>query len=447
MKLRRIALCVASALSLIGCANVAQQGAPASSYRFDYTMAQRTDGVIRAFDDGKQTIIQFVDLEKSRPMFTSASGAPIEYEVRGQYALLPTILPQFAVRTTSGGARFEYTGTPAPRVVTDPAPIAAPAVTTRAVPAAVAAPPLPATTSVAGAQSGAKAAPSAKAVVTPAAAAVAKPVTTAPVTPVEVDRRAAQPAKKEEGRAAGAGVAPKVMADQAKPTPSFDVLPTDTLLVPVLVRWAESGGMVAVLNGRKVTSATLPEVARHDLPLTPEARAVRGANAADAIVAMLKTYAGYRTDVALTAQLQAPNVLAITSTKPASTTPQASVAPPPQTPTRAAAAQAAAPVQEKSWDDPARKAAGALPQQWDIKDSQSLRAVVERWAQQAGLRVQWESSHDFPLTEVVKTGAYSGTFKEALGQLAGRLGQLSMPIAMKFSSSGLVLRVIDANAS
>lgn len=411
MKLRRMAVCVASALSLIGCANVAQQGASTSSYRFDYKMAQRADGVIRAFDDGRQAIVQFIDLEKSRPMFATASGTPIEYEIRGQYALLPSVFSHFTVKTSKGTASFDYAGSASaregkPTVATAPAPIAAPAVTT----------PVP------------------RPVATEAAAAVATPVTTSEVITRQPNRGAAVLAKKEEGRAVqpvNTEAVPSKAETQQQPAPvsTFAVLPSDTLLVPVLVRWAESGGLVPTFNGRQVTSKTLNDGPRVDLPLTVEARAVIGATAPEAIAAVLKTYTGYRTDVALGATLQSPNVLAITAEKPPMPQPEAAT------------------TQEKTWDAPARKAAGAHPEAWAINDSQSLRAVVERWAQQAGLRVEWESKHDFQMTDVVRAGVYSGTFKEALGQLASRFGRLSMPISMKFSSSGLVLRVTDANAS
>lgn len=66
-------------------------------------------GVIRAFDDGQHTIIQFIDLEKSQPVFSDGEGNSLEYEVRGQYAVLPQIFSHVAVNTTAGAATFKYT--------------------------------------------------------------------------------------------------------------------------------------------------------------------------------------------------------------------------------------------------------------------------------------------------------------------------------------------------
>ena len=259
MKLKRMALCVASALSLIGCANVAHQGAPTSSYRFDYKMAQRADGVIRAFDDGRQAIVQFVDLEKSRPMFAGEDGNPIEYEIRGQYALLPTIISRFKVKTTAGVASFDYTGSALvvkekSLVVTDPAAIA----------------PRPVTTSSEKDKPAAfDTSSSSQPVATGTAAAVATPVTTSSVEPKDAIRGAALPVKKEEGARTSPTEAVQPATAEAKaPTQTFAVLPSDTLLIPLLVRWAEAGALVPVLNGRQVTSATLNAQARADLPLS-----------------------------------------------------------------------------------------------------------------------------------------------------------------------------------
>ncbi len=119
MKIRHITACTLAALALMGCAQVPVSQSP-SAWRFDYRAEQRADGVIRAFDDGKQAIVQFIDLERSRPMFTDQNGASLEYEIRGQYAVLPEIPPRFTVTTAAGAVTFHYQGTP-------PAPVPTPA--------------------------------------------------------------------------------------------------------------------------------------------------------------------------------------------------------------------------------------------------------------------------------------------------------------------------------
>lgn len=417
MKLKRLTACVTAALTLIGCANLAQQSASPSSYRFDYRAMQRVDGVIRAFDDGRQTIVQFVDLEKSKPMFAGEDGSAIEYELRGQYALLPAIIPGFSVKTPAGVARFEYTGDAGvlkekSRVASDPAPVVANPV---------------ATTDVASGKAKQReatlSAPAADKVATGPAEALTTAVTTSAVRSNEDFRAAPGPAEKVES----------VQTEKAKPAQQvFAVLPSDTLLIPVLVRWAEAGELVAVLNGRQVTSKTLEAHPRADLPLPAEARSISESSAALAIFAVLKTYASYRSDVSLAANFQPPNVLSITSSKKNA-----------QLTSKAESAVG----EDKASTTRAADAGPARFDHWAIDDSASLRAVVEHWGQRAGLRVQWESNHDFPVTEDVRTGAYSGTFKEALGQLAKRFGELPSPISMKFSQDGLVLRVTDLNAS
>lgn len=106
MKLKMTA-CALALAALVGCAT--QQ--PISSYRFDYNMTESTKGVIRAFDDGRKTIIQFVDIQKAKPRFVTDKGDPVDYDVQGQYAVLPMIVPRFTVSTTAGTATFNYVGT------------------------------------------------------------------------------------------------------------------------------------------------------------------------------------------------------------------------------------------------------------------------------------------------------------------------------------------------
>lgn len=106
MKLKQITASVLASIVLLGCAH---KGTP-SSYRFDYQTTQSAAGVIRAFDDGQHTIVQFVDLEKSQPVFSDGEGNSLEYEVRGQYAVLPKIFSYVAVNTMAGEATFKYTG-------------------------------------------------------------------------------------------------------------------------------------------------------------------------------------------------------------------------------------------------------------------------------------------------------------------------------------------------
>lgn len=112
MKIRHITACTLAALAMMGCAQKPLAPQQPLAWHFDYATEQRVDGVIRAFDDGKQAIVQFVDLERARPLFSDPSGAALEYEIRGQYAVLPEILPRFTVTTNAGAVTFHYQGTP-----------------------------------------------------------------------------------------------------------------------------------------------------------------------------------------------------------------------------------------------------------------------------------------------------------------------------------------------
>jgi hypothetical protein len=134
--------------------------------------------------------------------------------------------------------------------------------------------------------------------------------------------------------------------------------------------------------------------------------------------------------------------------KPVEQRPSAAAAalqpPPPPPPVGQAAV-----VPEKTWDMPARKAAGVVRGAWVVGDSPTLRAVVERWGASAGVRVQWDSKNNYPVTPTVRArGEYGGTFQEALMQMAGDFGQFQVPLSMTFATNAGIqtLRVTDAPA-
>ncbi|MGO4395866.1 TcpQ domain-containing protein [Variovorax sp. M-6] len=276
---------------------------------------------------------------------------------------------------------------------------------------------------------------------------------------------------------------------RASAASQFAVSPSDTRLIPVLVRWAQEGGLVPVLDGRRVTVETLAHESYQDLPLTREARAAAGATVEQATAEILKAYAGYRTSLEVRAERRAPKFLAITTTgQPSATEPSvtlaaASTAPtvrpslppaspsapappaptsqPPQmhrstasakerfasTPPPPQIAQAPAPAVavEPTWDFAAKKAAGVMEGAWIVGQNKSLRAVVENWAAAAGVRVVWDSPHDYPVTNAIRGGIYPGTFKVALTRLAAAFGELEVPLGMTFNTTQgkQELRVFD----
>ena len=106
MKLRSITAAVLVTIALVGCGTTKQQ--TPSSYRFDYQTTQAAEGVIRAFDDGRRTIVQFVDFDEARPTFKDEDGQGIqEVELQGQYAVLPRKYQTLTV-TTGSGAEVIY---------------------------------------------------------------------------------------------------------------------------------------------------------------------------------------------------------------------------------------------------------------------------------------------------------------------------------------------------
>lgn len=65
---------------------------------FNYVASNRDGvGMVRAFDDGKRTVVQFVDLAQQRPMLTTLSGTTILYRSIGNYAVMGGIEQRFRV--------------------------------------------------------------------------------------------------------------------------------------------------------------------------------------------------------------------------------------------------------------------------------------------------------------------------------------------------------------
>lgn len=115
--------------------------------------------------------------------------------------------------------------------------------------------------------------------------------------------------------------------------------------------------------------------------------------------------------------------------------------------TRATAAPTPALVQEKTWDAPARKAAGVPAGQWLVGERASLRAVVEVWASEAGYAVDWQSRQDYSISDAIRARSFAGTLQTALMQLAAAYGDSIRPLSMTFTKDKggkPLLRVVDA---
>lgn len=88
-----------------------------SHLRFNYVGdTLPTVGVVRVFDDGKRTILQFADLEHAQPSITDASDHALPFRTVGNYAVLDTLAPMLRIRALGHDASTHlasYTPPPA----------------------------------------------------------------------------------------------------------------------------------------------------------------------------------------------------------------------------------------------------------------------------------------------------------------------------------------------
>lgn len=99
-----IALAIAAAFSTTGCATRLTQDSTTAAqqkdtFKYNYTVENRAGaGVLRAFDDGESTIVQFVDLDRQAPTMTDNAGKPLAYSHMGEYAVVHGIYPWISVK-------------------------------------------------------------------------------------------------------------------------------------------------------------------------------------------------------------------------------------------------------------------------------------------------------------------------------------------------------------
>lgn len=108
-----------------------------SALNFNYTTAGREGvGLLRAFDDGHKTILQFVHMNDHKPTITSADGTPIAYKNMGDYAVLPTLYREVRIyvddkiatvkSATASPVQIAQQETPRPAASSQPLPTLAP---------------------------------------------------------------------------------------------------------------------------------------------------------------------------------------------------------------------------------------------------------------------------------------------------------------------------------
>lgn len=85
------------------------------------------------------------------------------------------------------------------------------------------------------------------------------------------------------------------------------------------------------------------------------------------------------------------------------------------------------------------------PTNWTVAGERTLRDIFTSWTRAAGVRLQWEATHDVPAAAEMR-GTYFGSLKDALVQLAGKSGPMDAPVGIRFLEGGKALRVYDLAA-
>lgn len=125
MKLRLTALAATLAVALTaGCQspNPVESGT-VNPYRFTYqTENGQATGLLRAFDDGKATVLQFVNTVPPGLVVLDAQGARLPIQDFGNYAVVQGVSPVLTVQTAAGASRARDTApTAAPQPAALPA--------------------------------------------------------------------------------------------------------------------------------------------------------------------------------------------------------------------------------------------------------------------------------------------------------------------------------------
>lgn len=110
--MKRVALLCALLLTAVAHPVIA-----ASQYTFDYTVTGADAlGITRAFDDGKNTVLAFVNAipHDDRPTVTAADGSPLQTRVIGNYLVLPGLQRHVLIYSKGVVAQVQYGSAPPP---------------------------------------------------------------------------------------------------------------------------------------------------------------------------------------------------------------------------------------------------------------------------------------------------------------------------------------------
>lgn len=109
MRKSAVAAAIVAALTLASCATYGDKG-PVSSLRFNYvTEGGKAIGLVRAFDDGQRTTLQFVTDAPDGLKIFDGEGRLLAYQRIGQNAVLPSLYSPVRVEVGAASATVKST--------------------------------------------------------------------------------------------------------------------------------------------------------------------------------------------------------------------------------------------------------------------------------------------------------------------------------------------------
>lgn len=221
-----------------------------------------------------------------------------------------------------------------------------------------------------------------------------------------------------------------------KPAIAAEPPPEPLQLKVYLVNANERSMMMVMRRWARTARVDFTWESEVDYPITSRMRAIDATDLEGALEQMRSALAGVRLPLVIT--MTADGLVVQSGEAPAAV----------EAPAVEAPAAAVAPITTSApvLTDPVA-VAEKTPEAWSANDGKSLHEIVGKWAALAGVKLVWESKSDHPVSDAVRGASYSGSLREALGQLAGQYGEFKTPIGMKFLEKGSVLRVYDMVAA
>ena len=232
------------------------------------------------------------------------------------------------------------------------------------------------------------------------------------------------------GTPAAAG---QIVASQGKTAMVVSEAPLEPFqLKAYLVNGSEQSVLAVLRRWARIARVDFTWESDLDYPVTSRMRAIDAKDLESALGQMRDALVGVR------------QPLLITNTPEGLVVQNGEVVPPPPEPVAAPVVEVAPPV-PTAVAAVAEKPAVPPPAitSWAVDNSKSLREVLGKWTALANVRFTWESASDYPVAEGLRQEVFTGTLREAIGQLAGRYGEFKTPLGMKFLENGTALRVYD----